>query len=144
MESAVVSDLPPVFDHRTATPGLLLGALPGAVPCGRLHVRGLVWEWGLGRLAEEAELVVSELLTNAVEASATDYGPIVPVWLRLYTNGEALLIEVGDFCRGVPMLSSPASLEDHGRGLLLVDNLSERWGYYFPRYGRKVVWAILR
>ena len=46
-----------------------LGALPGAVPCGRLHARQLLWEWGLTRLSESTELLVSELMTNAMHAS---------------------------------------------------------------------------
>jgi hypothetical protein len=44
---------------------LELGALPGAVPCARLHTRQLLWEWGLIALSETAELLVSEIVTNA-------------------------------------------------------------------------------
>jgi hypothetical protein len=46
---------------------LELGALPTAVPCARLHARHLLWEWGLNGLAADAELLVSELVTNAVK-----------------------------------------------------------------------------
>src|SRR5713101_5872411 len=42
---------------------LELAALPGAVPCARLHARQLLWEWGLATLAETAELLISELTT---------------------------------------------------------------------------------
>ena len=49
---------------------LELGALPTAVPCARLHVRQVLWEWHLGALADTTELLVSELVTNAVHASA--------------------------------------------------------------------------
>jgi len=49
---------------------LELGALPTAVPCARLHARQLVWEWGLNGLAANTELLVSELVTNAVKATA--------------------------------------------------------------------------
>jgi len=41
---------------------LELAALPGAVPCARLHTRQVVWEWGLQELAETVELVVSDSL----------------------------------------------------------------------------------
>jgi hypothetical protein len=44
------------------------GAFPSAVPCARMHARQIVWEWGLAALAEPVELVVSELITNAVRA----------------------------------------------------------------------------
>src|ERR1017187_3708362 len=48
---------------------LELGALAGAVPCARLHVRQVLWEWGVLRsLGEGAELLVTELVTNAVKA----------------------------------------------------------------------------
>ena len=47
---------------------LQLGALPGAVPCARLHTKLVLWEWGLDRLVETAELLVSEIITNAVQA----------------------------------------------------------------------------
>jgi hypothetical protein len=49
---------------------LELGALPTAVPCARLHARQLVWEWGLNGLAANTELLVSELVTNAVKTTA--------------------------------------------------------------------------
>ncbi len=49
---------------------LELAALPGAVPCARLHARQVLWEWGHGAVAESAELLVSEIVTNAVRASS--------------------------------------------------------------------------
>ena len=48
---------------------LELGALPSAVPCARLHARQVLWEWGTKTLADPVELVVSELVTNALQAS---------------------------------------------------------------------------
>ena len=48
---------------------LPLGALPGAIPCARLHTTAVLWEWGMEALAQQAELTVSELVTNAVRAS---------------------------------------------------------------------------
>ena len=49
---------------------LVFGALPGAVPCARLHARLVLFEWGQGGLADSVELVVSELMTNALRAAA--------------------------------------------------------------------------
>jgi hypothetical protein len=49
---------------------LELAALPGAVPCARLYTRQLLWGWRLATLAETVELLVSEIATNAVNASA--------------------------------------------------------------------------
>ena len=48
---------------------LELGALPGAAPCARLHTRHLLGEWHQAALTASAELVVTELVTNAVKAS---------------------------------------------------------------------------
>jgi hypothetical protein len=49
---------------------LELGALPTAVPRARLHARHVLWEWGLNGVAPDSELLVSELVTNAVKATA--------------------------------------------------------------------------
>src|SRR5437016_930808 len=51
------------------TSSLVLGALPTAPSCARLHAGAVLHEWGLSDLSEMAELVVSELITNAVQAS---------------------------------------------------------------------------
>src|SRR5712691_7194412 len=45
---------------------LEFGALPGAVPCARLHTRKLLWEWRLSDVVDDVELLVSELFTNAI------------------------------------------------------------------------------
>ena len=68
------SDVGPAFHLEEPTPPLLsyleLGALPTAVPCARLHARHVLWEGGLNGLAPDSELLVSELVTNAVNATA--------------------------------------------------------------------------
>ena len=74
---------------------LELGALPTAVPCARLHARQLVWEWGLNGLAASTELLVSELVTNAVKATA-GHDDQVAVRLQLSGDGARVLIEVWD------------------------------------------------
>ena len=74
---------------------LPLGALPTATPCARLHVRQVLWEWGLHAVADTAELLVSELVTNGVNASRAMEGT-PPVWLRLSADTVRVLIEVWD------------------------------------------------
>jgi hypothetical protein len=54
--------------HRTSH--LAFAPLPGAIPCARLHTVHVLHEWGLRALAEDAALIVSELVTNAVDAAA--------------------------------------------------------------------------
>jgi len=121
---------------------LTLAALPGAVPCMRLHARQVAWEWGLGELAEIVELLVSELATNAVKAAQETGRRSWPSGLkkdvpcvdfRLSAGQECLLVEVWDASHRPPAPVTAPDIEDEGgRGLLLVETLSERWGYYFP------------
>src|SRR5689334_25157325 len=73
---------------------LELGALPTAVPCARLHARHLLWEWGLNGLAADTELLVSELVTNAVKATAERRQ--AAILLRLSSDSARVLIEVWD------------------------------------------------
>ena len=74
---------------------IALGALSSAVPCARLHTRHVLWEWGQKSLAEDAELVVSELTTNAVTATQA-IESLHPVRLWLLSDGSRTLILMGD------------------------------------------------
>jgi len=128
---------------------LELGALPTAVPCARLHARHLVREWGLADLAATAELLVSELVTNAVKAMAgREDQP--PVRLRLSGDYARVLIEVWDADPRAPTPEDPDTdglpeLEaEGGRGLFLVAALSARWNWHLTRQpAGKVVWCEL-
>ena len=71
---------------------LELGALPTAASCARLHTRHLLWEWGLARLVDASEAVVSELVTNALETTIR-HQLDSPIRLRLSSNGRRALIE---------------------------------------------------
>ena len=137
--------------HQASPPGdaphwpyhsfLPLGALPGAIPCARLHTTAVLWEWGLEALAQPAELTVSELVTNAVRASTETrrarQAPGEPaglpvVALRLAANHKHLLVEVSDHDPRPPIPTVADPDHDGGRGLLLIAAVSERWGYYYP------------
>jgi hypothetical protein len=126
---------------------LVLGALPGAVPCARLHARLVLAEWGLKALADTGELAVSELVTNAVCASAglpeaQHSLPTVRMWLS--ADHERVLVQVWDADHQLPVPQQPDPDAAHGRGLLLVESLSEAWGTYRPqRVIGKIVWAML-
>src|SRR6266851_4296164 len=77
--------------------GLELGALPTAASCGRLHAKNVVYEWGLEHLSYTVELLVSELVTNALRASELIPGPVIPpIRLRLSSDRAVVLIEVWD------------------------------------------------
>jgi anti-sigma regulatory factor (Ser/Thr protein kinase) len=116
---------------------LELSALPTAASCARAHATAMLAKWGLPDLRDDAEIVTSELATNAFLASAPrenappawDSGPaLIRLWLL--ADVSRLLIVVWDAARQPPTPVQPAELDEHGRGLLLVSELSSRWGYY--------------
>ncbi|MGI8452067.1 MAG: ATP-binding protein [Streptosporangiaceae bacterium] len=120
---------------------LELGPLPSAVPCARLHVRQLLWEWKLTDFSEAAELVVSELLTNAVQASRAMRFP-APVRIWLLSDTQRVLILVWDASPQPPVRMESRGDAENGRGLLLVETFSTQWNWYFPQEsGGKVIWA---
>lgn len=123
---------------------LELGAFPGAVPCARLHARQMLWEWRLTGLSDVAELLISELVTNAVQISRTD-GQTTPVRLWVLADQTRILILVWDPSPLPPVRISTNEDDENGRGLLLVETLSTRWDWYFPpqQNGGKVVWALM-
>ncbi len=121
-----------------------LGALPGAVPCARLHARQLMCEWGLTRLSDSIELLVSELVTNAMHASRA-MEPITPLRLWLLTDKTRVKILVWDASPQPPARMNISEDAESGRGLLLVETISDKWDWYFPQdTGGKVIWAELQ
>ncbi len=135
--------------HRSACrwplrTGLDLGPLPGAVPCGRAHAQQVLWEWGHPELSDDAGLVVSELITNAIRATR-DLVPHsgAPVRLWLASDTELILVLVGDANPRPPLRTDAGPDADSGRGLHLVEALSNGWGWYPANAAGtvKVVWA---
>jgi len=119
---------------------LELGALPTAAGCARLHARQIVLEWGLPALADTAELLVSELVTNAIRASRGLASPVVR--LSLVSDRNCLVIRVWDGADQMPVRRNAEPDSECGRGLLLVESLSADWGSYRKASG-KVVWAVI-
>jgi len=118
-----------------------LGALPTALGCARAWTRQILWEWRLVRLSDTAELIVSELTTNAVLASRGAGRPFIRLTLTLDRGELAILIR--DFCPGAPQARSAGADDETGRGLFLVQAISGRSGWYPADDGApgKVVWA---
>jgi anti-sigma regulatory factor (Ser/Thr protein kinase) len=123
---------------------------PRAVPYARHYARRLLWEWGLKELAEQVELVVSEIVTNAVRASAGLDRPDHPqaggasvVRLWLVAGQTSVLVLVWDASPLQPQRQEPEAEAENGRGLLLVETLSAAWGSFIADSGAgKVVWAL--
>ena len=122
---------------------LELGALPGAVPCARLHARQVIWEWGLARLADSVEIIVSEIVTNAVQASRSlEWTHSVRLWLL--SDKARVLILVWDANPQPPVRVDADDEAESGRGLLLVETISDQWGSFATREtGGKAVWAAV-
>jgi anti-sigma regulatory factor (Ser/Thr protein kinase) len=123
---------------------LELAALPSAVPCARGHVRAVALEWDLKELADTAELLASELVTNAIQASATltvAETPIVRV--RVTSDGTSMVIHVWDASTAMPARQHAGPGDDSGRGLMIIDALSADWGTHREADG-KAVWALIR
>jgi anti-sigma regulatory factor (Ser/Thr protein kinase) len=109
-------------------------------------------EWNLAAMAETVELVVSELMSNALVASTHPDGRpryengngLPHVYLRLSSNRLRILIEVGDQSPQRPMPKTAGPDDESGRGLMLVEALCERWDWAVPPgWVGKVVWAEL-
>jgi anti-sigma regulatory factor (Ser/Thr protein kinase) len=103
---------------------------------------------GIGT-ADTAELLISELVTNAVRFASA---PLTArrhsenagmIWLSVRHFGAGLLIEVYDSDIRPPVLTEASEDAENGRGLLLVDALSKEWSYFFPPGGGKVVYCFL-
>jgi anti-sigma regulatory factor (Ser/Thr protein kinase) len=125
---------------------LELAALPTAVPCARMHAKAVALEWGLPALAEKIELIVSELVTNSIQAAQRSHGgghlttAVVRLWLS--SDLDCVLIRVWDGNRQMPVRQEAGPDEESGRGLMLVQQLCSEWGAYRKADG-KVVWALV-
>ncbi|MFF3937528.1 SpoIIE family protein phosphatase [Streptomyces phaeofaciens] len=110
-----------------------LPADPAAVAEARKTASRRLADWGLAELSFTTELVVSELVTNAIRYTAG------PIRLRLIRE-RTLVCEVFDGGATAPHLRHPRTTDEGGRGLLLVSQVSQRWGTRFLPEG-KVIWA---
>ncbi|MFD7710011.1 SpoIIE family protein phosphatase [Streptomyces sp. NPDC059786] len=101
----------------------------------RKLARRALSRWGLEELSDSVELLVSEVVTNAVRYASR------PVTLRLLRT-DVLRCEVGDDVPQLPRLRQARATDEGGRGLYLVNRLARRWGATRLSTG-KVVWFEL-
>jgi anti-sigma regulatory factor (Ser/Thr protein kinase) len=113
-----------------------IGHDPAEVGRARAVVREQLHVWGLNSLVDNTELMVSELVTNAVRHSHSR-----PIELRL-VRGDTLLCEVDDDDHTLPTLLSARRLDEFGRGMLVVSTLAREWGTSRTSSG-KTVWFEL-
>lgn len=114
-------------------------ATPSVVGTARRACEAAALGWGVPRsTAEDAGLVVSELLTNAVRAT-----PHQEVRVSVALDGTDLSIEVWDASPEVPEQRTPGLEDVAGRGLAIVEALSRECGVRPGLYGGKTVFAVL-
>ncbi|MEU0134301.1 ATP-binding protein [Streptomyces sp. NPDC006296] len=108
----------------------------------RAVLRAKLGEWRAGQVVAEAgELLLSELVTNALRVPAPG-DRMVGVRIECRERGGLLRLEVSDAGEGRPVVRRPGELETAGRGLLLVEALAHRWGVDERQAGiGKTVWA---
>ena len=129
------SRCPPLRSGRAAIPGSFLDSC-----------RGISAD-----TAEIAELLVSELVTNAVRFAGdpvrtlrySERANASLIWLSLRHFPQRLLIEVYDADSNPPIQSLADEHAENGRGLMLVDALSKEWSYFVPPGGGKVVYCVI-
>ncbi|MFJ5234521.1 ATP-binding protein [Kitasatospora sp. NPDC088391] len=150
---ATTQTRPPMRKRPPLVVSLDLAAVLTAVSCSRLFIRHTLGSWNLPQQIDTAELVVSELVTNAVKA--TGLMTPDPEWsalenlsllnVRILGRMDCICIQVWD--TGVEPLDQPAAGPsddaEGGRGLFIVKALARQVGHYYPKTGGKVVWAEL-
>jgi len=144
----------PLAPGAGLTPGeqiacLVLPALPMSARWARRQVTAALLAWHVPQDAvQSAELVVSELASNAITVTASKPGDHdvasaqrISVTLRLLPG--RVVIEVMDSDPRPPALADVGPDAEDGRGLHLVQAFAKEWGYYAPPSGGKVVFAVL-
>lgn len=138
----------PQWNH---TDSLRLAPTRPSVTRGRRHTTTVLTAWGLSHIRPDAELVVAELLSNALHATHRT-GIAAPMGLRLMASPALLAAEVWDASPDPPRLRPPGLPdfdgsdpgEPHGNGMLLVAELSCDWGYFVRPDGGKVVFSLIK
>ena len=143
------TSLPPGHSETwPLTHTLSLRAGPGSVPHARHYVSGTLVNWNFsGQMLSDAEIVTSELVTNAIQACQADRTtqlcPVRPITLFIRSNFVSAVIEIADPLHEPPQPLEQAQVDaEGGRGLLLVELFSASWGWYATDDGKRV-WATL-
>jgi anti-sigma regulatory factor (Ser/Thr protein kinase) len=114
-----------------------LGMELGSVMRARRFVRETFAEWGVKRTVDDALIVVSELVTNAITHAAS------PCQVRLSCDETSVRVEVFDEGAGTPDPQPASNTSEHGRGLHLIAAVTAAWGIQQIPDDGKIVWAEL-
>lgn len=132
-QAAVLAARTRTFDSSTVA-FWDLSADVAAVSQARKHAWEKLTAWSLEDVAPATELIVSELVTNAIRHASP------PIRLRLIRHEGALTCEVSDGSTTSPHLRRARNLDESGRGLFIVAQLTRRWGTRHNSDG-KTIWA---
>ncbi|MFG2147829.1 ATP-binding protein [Streptomyces sp. NPDC048696] len=141
-----ITDHPTCATYRAAEPPAhhyraKLKATPSVVSTARHALSAHLTDWSLRETSPAAELILSELLTNAIVHTTS---PDVTVEVT-HTGSTLHLAVTDDSPTPLPEPHAPTASEEHGRGLTLVAALADEWGTAGPGTGKsgKSVWAKL-
>jgi anti-sigma regulatory factor (Ser/Thr protein kinase) len=132
----------PADTATVRTAAFRLDPVPESAGRARRIVRALLPDWGLGRLVEDVDLVVSELVTNALLHSGEDTAVTEdPIRFELELSEGRLTACVIDSSPLPPRPEEAADTAESGRGLVLVEALAADWDWE-DRPDGKAVWAV--
>jgi anti-sigma regulatory factor (Ser/Thr protein kinase) len=113
-----------------------------SVKTARDVTRATLRGWGLSELGDDAALVVSELVTNAVRYALRPKSCGEGITLMLLRVARHVVLAVSDPSEQAPIPKEPDFISENGRGLYIVETYSNRWGWDPLESGGKAVWAL--
>jgi anti-sigma regulatory factor (Ser/Thr protein kinase) len=144
--------VPSAWWETSAVSSRVLTAEPEEARASRMFVRDLLTRWGLADLVDDAELIIGELVVNAVRHGLRAVPPIAavsptappPMRLCLLRRSGEVMLAVTDPSAEPPTPRAPDSARESGRGLQIVGALSYIWGWSPIEGHGKAVWAVLK
>lgn len=136
---------------RAAAPAyatLTVGHEPQPVGAARRFTRWTLRDWGRESLTDNLSVIISELVTNALRygmagVRVNGFTAAEPVRMSLLRQGASVLCAVFDPGSALPVVKVADYLAESGRGLHVVESLSDSWGWTTPDSTGKVVWALV-
>ena len=120
----------------------MLPGIPESVRIARFHIRAALGFHGLGEYADDAGIITSELVTNAVQHACDNDTSTIGVTLARVWNPESVTVVVTDSSPEGPVMRDAPADSERGRGLQIVEALSAHWGWHLQD-GGKEIFAVL-